>query len=483
MSLLLGIDVGTTATKGVLLDSDSGPIAEAERPSRLISSQPGWAEEDPYAWWQNVCDICRELAPRGEIRAVGVAGMVPCTILLDQHLAPLRWSIQQNDGRAAAEIQELRRLLPPAMVLERTGSAITQQSTAPRLRWLARHEPDVWAQTRWVVGSYDFIGAQLTGQVAVECNWALEGGLYAFRAGCWDSDLVRLAGLSTEVLPPVLRPHDIAGEVTRKAAEATGLAPGTPVVAGCADHIGSTLAVGVLRPGDLLLKLGGAGDVMLVVDEPKVDERLYLDFHLIPGRFVVNGCMATTGSLIRWFQAQIAPDLDLAQLDAEAEAAGPGAGGIVALPYFLGEKTPLQDPRASGALVGLRLDHTRGHLFRAVLEATAFGFRHHLDVLREDGYTITHTRLAEGGARSRVWTQILADVLDLPLEKVTVRSGSALAAAFAAGVGIGVFRDWYEIERFATASAVVQPNPRAVYDRHYSIYRSLYPALQEVLRT
>jgi len=481
MSLLLGIDVGTTATKAVLFDSDSGPVAEAERPSQLVSRHPGWAEEDTAVWWQNVSEICRELAPGRDIRGVGISGMVPCTILLDERMRPLRWSIQQNDARTSAEVAELQRALAGRQVLERTGSAITQQSTGPRLLWLARHEPEIWRQTRAIVGSYDLIASRLTGSLAVESNWALETGLYEFETGSWANDVITECGASVHQLPPIRRPHEIVGTVTSEAAAETGLAVGTPVVAGSADHIGSTFASGVLRQGDLLIKLGGAGDIMLAVDHPSVDDRLYLDFHLIPGRFVMSGCMATSGSLIRWFQAQSAPGIDLDTLDAEAEAAGPGAGGVVVLPYFLGEKTPIQDPDATGAFVGLRLDHNRGHLFRAVLEATAFGFRHHLDVLREHGYQVARARVTDGGARSRVWTSIIADVLGLTLEKVSIRSGSAVAAAYAAGMGVGAFQDWYDIERFVTVSEVVEPCARAVYDTNYSTYRALYPALREVL--
>ena len=195
--------------------------------------------------------------------------------------------------------------------------------------------------------------------------------------------------------------------------------------------------------------------------EPLVDERLYLDFHLIPGRYLPNGCMATSGSFIRWFQREVAGGAPLDTLDAEADAAGPGAGGVVALPYLLGEKTPINDPEARGAFTGLRLDHTRGHLFRAVLEATAFGFRHHLDVFAELGYRPTRVRTTNGGARSRLWKQVVADVVGYPLEALSDAAGSELGAAFAAGMGAGAFRDWGEIERFVAVSDTVEPDPRS----------------------
>ena len=481
MSLLLGIDVGTTGTKALLLDPQRGPVAEAERPSQLHSVLPGWAEEDPDAWWANVCALTRELAHGADIAAIGVTGMVPCTILLDAHNRALRWSVQQNDARSGTQVAELNRRLAGTRVLERTGSAITQQATGPRFLWFAEHEPDLWQQTRTVLGSYDYIAMRLTGELAVEANWALETGLFDFRAGSWAEDIVAASGGRLDLLPPIRRPEEIVGHLTEQAARETGLPAGLPVVAGAADHIGSAFAAGILDDGDVLVKLGGAGDIMLAVDEPLVDERLYLDFHLLPGRYMMSGCMATSGSLIRWFQRVVADGADLAQLDLEADRVGPGAGGVIALPYFLGEKTPINDPEATGAFVGLQLTHERGNLFRAVLEAIAYGFRHHLDVLAERGHTPRRVRVTDGGSKSRTWTQITADVIGLPLEKVAMRSGSAVAAAFVAGVGVGVFSNWRDIERFVEVTEVVESHPDPVYDSHYAKYRALYPALKEVL--
>jgi xylulokinase len=282
-----------------------------------------------------------------------------------------------------------------------------------------------------------------------------------------------------DLLPPICRPETIVGHITKEAALETGLTSGLPVVAGTADHIGSAFAAGILDDGDVLVKLGGAGDIMLAVDEPLIDERLYLDYHLVPGHYMMSGCMATSGSLIRWFQRVLANGADLAQLDLEADNVGPGASGVLALPYFLGEKTPINDPDATGAFVGLQLTHERGNLFRAILEGIGYGFRHHFDVLAERGHTPHRVRVTDGGSQSRVWTQITADVLGMPLEKVGMRSGSAVAAAFVAGVG--VFSDWRDIARFVDVTEVIEPHADALYDRQYTAYRALYPALKGVL--
>lgn len=479
MTLALGIDIGTTATKALVIDDAGHVLAETERPSDLVSRHAGWAEEDPAQWWTNVCSVAADL-PLDQVGAVGVSGMVPCVIPLGDDGLPLRLSIQQNDARATHEVAEVRERLADARVLERTGSPVTQQSVAPTVLWLQRHEPGVWQRTRAIVGSYDYISTRLTGNVHVERNWALESGLHDFQADAWATDVCEAVGLDPGLLPPVHAPSDVIGEVSRGAAQATGLRPGTPVVAGSADHVASAFAAGLLDEGDLLVKLGGAGDILLTTESPLVDERLYLDHHLAPGRWLPNGCMAASGSLIRWFQRELAAGAAFAELDAEADAAGPGAGGIVALPYFLGEKTPVNDPDARGVFVGMHLGHTRGHLFRAVLESIAFGFRHHVDVFAERGFEPRRVRVTNGGARSAVWKQVTADVLGLPLEVPEATSGSALGAAFAAGKGVGMFDDWSQIESFVNVTSTVDPRGGAAYEDSYAAYRDLYPRLRGV---
>lgn len=482
MTMLLGIDIGTTATKGILLDSSRGLVAEIERVTTLHTPEPGWAEEDVDQWWANVESICRELADGAAIEAVGVSGMVPCVVLLDGEGRPIRRSIQQNDARAALEIEWLRSRLSDARILERTGSAITQQSVGPTLVWLERHEPEALARTRTILGSYDATVSRFTGTRSVEANWALESGLYDLETSEWAPDILAAVGIDRALLPPVRRPDVVVGHVTPEAAAGTGLRAGTPVVAGSADHVASAFAAGLVRAGDLLVKLGGAGDILLTTAQPIVDPRLYLDFHLVPGLYLPNGCMATSGSFIRWFQAQLAGGESLARLDEEAAAAGPGAGGVVALPYMLGEKTPIHDPDARGAFVGMTLATERGHLFRAVLEGTAYGFRHHLDVFADLGQVPRRVRVTNGGARSRLWKQVTADILGLPLETLRSHPGSALGAAFAAGMGVGAFDDWLQIERFVDVGEVVEPHPDDRYERAYRQYRRLYPALKEVLQ-
>ena len=263
-------------------------------------------------------------------------------------------------------------------------------------------------------------------------------------------------------LPPVRRSEAVIGEVTRAAAAHTGLRAGTPVVAGCADHIASAYVAGVREAGDCLLKFGGAGDIMLSTREPRPDRRLFLDFHIVPGLFMPNGCMACSGALLNWFVRELGGGRDHKALDALAAATPPGADGLVCLPYFLGEKTPIHDPDARGVFMGLTLSHTAGHLWRALLEAVGFGFRHHIEVARELGYPVTRVLASDGGAASQVWMQAVADILQMPVQLLAGHPGSCLGAAWVAAVGV-CGEGWDGVKRFVGRpawSSRLQPGAR-----------------------
>jgi xylulokinase len=270
------------------------------------------------------------------------------------------------------------------------------------------------------------------------------------------------------------------GTVSAEAAAATGLPVGLPVIGGAADHIVSALGAGIRQSGDILIKFGGAGDIVVATDKPLPDARLYLDYHLIPGLYAPNGCMASSGSALNWLAGLVATDAaghrTHAELDQLAAGIPPGSDGLVCLPYFLGEKTPIHDPTARGSFVGLSLGHTRGHLWRAMLEAVAFGFRHHVDVLREIGHTPKRYVASDGGSRSRIWMQITADILGAPVTVLDNAHGSSVGAAFVGAIGTGLVTDWDEVTHLSKLGITVVPDPvaSAAYEEGYRRYRSLY---------
>jgi len=483
---ILGIDVGTTAIKAVALDRERGIVAQVERPHELLSPHPGWAEEDPERWWTTTLETLRALLasiPPREVAAIGVSGMVPAMVLLDAAGQPLRPSIQQNDARSIAEVTALRAAVDAKEFFTITGGIPNQQNIDPRWRWLRRHEPDIVAEVAHLCGSYDFIVLRLTGQHSLEENWAAESGLYDVQQHRWHVPYLEHAGIDPAILPPVHQPAAIVGSISETVAMQSGLRTGTPVVAGSADHIAAALAAGLTENGDVLLKFGGAGDLLYCADYPAPDRHFYFDYHDIPGLTILSGCMATSGSLVKWFAQELAGGASLALLDQQAAAVPPGASGIIALPYFLGEKTPIFDPAARGVFAGLMLHHTRAHLYRAVLEAVCYGFAHHITLLREANRPIRRVCAADGGSRSRLWMQITADVLNQQVQVVAGEAASALGAAYVAAMGVGMFANWHEITRFISQGPIYQPEmaSAARYREGFALYRDLYMRLQSFL--
>lgn len=485
-TLTLGLDVGSSAVKAALVDVEMGVVAACSEPVALTSRHPGWAEADPSAWWRSVGPLVAELTElagvsSSEIAAVGCSGMVPAVICLDQDRRPLGPAILQNDARATDEIVELQDELQSVDLLQRTGSVLSQQSVAPTVRWLQRHQPQVWANTRHVVGSYDWLAISLGARVHVEENWGLESGLFDLD-GEPVQEVWQAAGLRADQVPDSLLPGSVGGELTPGASAATGLRAGTPIVVGGADHVLSAYGAGLDRPGMCLIKLGGAGDILAVSQRPIADRRIYLDAHPIEGLWLPNGCMATSGSLVRWFQS-LTGGPDLMVLDKEAETQTPAT--LMCLPYFLGEKSPHHDPNLRGAFVGMHLGTTRGELHRSILEAVAYGFRQHTEILAELGLDLDEVRVTNGGSRSVLWKQILADVLQRPLTPVVDHPGASLGAAVAAGIGIGAVKSWATNEALVRLGPPINPHPAHSdpYQKGFQMYVDLERALRPISHT
>jgi xylulokinase len=472
----IGLDIGTTGTKAVLFEVGKGVVATATAESVLHSPRAGWAEADTQQWISNVYSSVRELMKTSgcspdQVLGISTTGMVPAVVLLDESANPLYRAVLQNDARAGAEIVQVAAELGDRDVVAETGSPLSQQSLAPTLRWFQDNEPEVWARTVTIVGSYDWILMALGARAHVEKNWALESGLF-YIDGRLHDEILAVAQAPHALFPPVHAAGDVVGELTEEAARTMGLTPGTPLVVGGADHVLSAYSAGVSRDGDWLVKLGGAGDILVASTQELVDERLYLDAHPIEGIWLPNGCMATSGSLIRWFQALTAIE-DLAQMDREAEACLPAE--VLCLPYFLGEKSPLHDPDLRGVFFGMHLGTTRADMYRSVLEAIAFGFRHHVEVLTERGVRFERAMVTNGGSKSTLWKQIHADVLGVELHPVIDHPGASLGAAVIAGVGVSAVDSLESIGDYVHLGPTVTPDADTtkIYDLAYSQWREL----------
>lgn len=485
---VLGIDIGTTSVKVILVSGAGFIVDEASSAHDLLSLHPNWAEEDARVWWNGTIQAVKEIAERNAdkmqaIRAIGVSGMVPAIVLLDDNGEPVRNTIQQNDSRALAQIERITKTLNQDALFARTGGYTNQQHILPRLLWVAENEPKVWSRVRTIMGSYDYIVYKLTGTKSLEMNWAVESGAFDIRTREWIVEDLKAFGIDPALLPKVNPSQDIVGKTLPFTEKLMGLPSGIPVIAGSADHVASTLAAGIVQNGDLLIKFGGAGDILYCVDEIQTNEKLFFDYHIVPDNYLLNGCMAASGSLVKWFTKDIIQAESgsvFKELDLEAAKVPPASDGLVILPYFLGEKTPIFDPTARGVLFGLTLSHTKAHIFRAILEAVIYGFRHHIEVIKEMGYTPKQIIATNGGAKSKFWCQIAADVLGETVRSYPSHPGSALGVAFLAGKSVGVFSDWEEIHKFLTDYQIYEPNPKAVavYNKSYQIYRDLYTQLK-----
>jgi len=476
--MVLGLDIGTTGVKALALGDDGEVLSEGQHAHDLLSPHPGWAEERPSDWWQGALHaVTRTLSGRPGVlpRSIGVSGMVPAAVFLDASGQPIRASIQQNDARATTQIAACRQRYADDELFEHCGNVWNQQVLPPKLLWVREHEPDLWTRLHRLSGAYEYVTYRLTGSVYAEANWSLESGIWDMKQQRWNDDLLTRLELRVPNLPAVRRPHDIVGTVTDQDAADAGLPRGTPVIAGSADHIAAALGVGLRQPGDVVLKFGGAGDLLYVVRDFAPVRELFIDYHDLPGLFVLNGCMATSGSLVKWFRDHFRPGWSFADLDHEASGIPCGSDGLIVLPYFLGEKTPLHDPDARGTVIGLTLAHTPAHLFRAILEGVAYAFRHHVDVLEAAGHSLAHVYVTDGGARSTLWRTITASVLGRDVHLLEGgHAASAYGTALLAGIAAGLW-DW---SNFPTpnVATVTAPDPVAtsVYRERYEVYRETY---------
>ena len=486
MSYYLGIDIGTFESKGVLVDGAGTVVAMAARPHKMIVPEPGWAEHRPREdWWDDFTTISRRLladskAPPSDIRAVGTSAIGPCMLPVDAAGEPLMNAVLYGvDTRAAKEIEELTEAVGEDVLLDRCGNALTSQAVGPKILWLKRNRPEIFARTAKILTATSFLVHRLTGAFVIDHYTAANTiPLYDVEAQDWRF------GLAPDLVDPALLPDlawstDVVGTVTAKAAAETGLAAGTPVIAGSVDAASEALSVGVLDAGDMMLMYGSTIFIIMITGARVRDSRLWYAPWLFPGEHASMSGLATSGTLTHWFRDNFARELDpataMVALAAEAEASPPGARGLVLLPYFSGERTPIHDPQAKGVLFGLNLTHTRGDIYRAFLEGIACGTAHVFDTYREAGQDPRAVYAVGGGTRNRVWAQATSDVsgrTQIVREKTV---GAAYGDAFLAALGVGdVGRNDIRTWNPVASEFAADPANAAVYRRRYSVYRDLY---------
>lgn len=473
----LGIDVGTASSKAVLVSERGDLLASAQRPHATSSPRPDRFEHDAQAiWWADVVALIAELgADAGGTRGICVSGIGPCALVTDEAGNPLRPAILYGiDGRATKEIDALTGTLGDDAIEERCGNRLTTQSVGPKLAWLARHEPEVWRRARRWHSCSSFVAHRLTGRHVVDHYTAstaeplYEIGTRSWWSGGWEAAASGLA-------PPDLAwPGDIVGTVTAGAAARTGLPEGIPVLAGSIDAVTEGDGVGVREAGDTMVMYGSTMFLIQVLDHRARSRGLWANDGTRPDRYSLAAGMATSGLVTTWL-AQISGE-DVGDLVREASAVSAGSEGLLLLPYFLGERTPIFDPDARGCWLGLTIHHTRAHLYRSVLEGVAYGVRHNLEAMAEAGAPPRRLVAVGGGTRGDLWTRIVSDVVGRPQEVRAVTLGAAYGDARLVAEALGVdTAAWNPIVN------LVEPDPasRERYEEGYRAYRRLYPLLAE----
>jgi xylulokinase len=481
----LGIDIGTSATKAVLAGPAGEILAQAEVEHGMDLPAPGRAEQDAeLTWWGDVLIACRAVtarAPEAEVAAVTVSGLGPCLVACDAQVRPVRPAILYGiDTRAEAEITELTARLGPGEIVRRGGSALSSQAVGPKIAWLRRHEPEAWARTRFVHSAHDFVTHRLTGEYVLDHHTASQfDPLYDMAAGGWNTEWA--AEVAGDVpLPRLVWPGEVVGPLTPEAARLTGLAAGTPVVAGTVDAWAEALSAGVRGPGDLMVMYGSTMFLVLYAERAAFHPALWCTAGVFPGTRTYAAGMATSGSLMRWLSGLTG--LGFAAADQAAAAIPAGADGLICLPYFAGERSPLFDPAARGAFAGLTLRHGAGHLVRAGYEAVAYGVRHNLEVMAGLGVVPARAVAVGGGTKGGLWTQIVSDVTGLPqqIPAVTIGAayGDAMLGAAATGMTAGT-ASWNPV----ADTVLPDPSARPAYDAAYATYRELGQLITPVSHT
>lgn len=493
MKHYLGVDIGTFETKGVIVSATGEIVAQAARAHRMQVPEPGWAEHDAEQdWWGDFVHVTRKMLSESgiapsSIAGVGASGIGPCMLPVDVDGNPLMNAVLYGvDTRAATEIEDMTREIGADIILDRCGNALTSQAVGPKILWLKRNRPEIFARTHKILNSSSFLVHRLTGRYTIDHYSA--GNFSPFyladRQG-WSDELAP-GIVSLDMLPDLLWTTDIAGGVTARAAAETGLDENTPVIAGTIDAAAEAVSVGVRNDGDLMLMYGSTIFIILLTPERVRDARLWYAPWLFPGQHGAMAGLSTSGTLTHWFRDNFARELPretaVMQLAAEAEASPPGAKGLVLLPYFSGERTPIHDTHAKGLLFGLDLTHTRGDMFRAVLEGIAHGTRHVFETYAEAGQAPRAIYAVGGGTKNRVWSAATSDIsgMDQVIREKTI--GASYGDAFLAALALGGAKP-ADIDVWNPVASAITPRAdlRAMYDRQHAIFRGLYPATRSFL--
>lgn len=495
MGIVIGLDIGTSGTKGIAVDTKGTLLASALVEYPLHSPKPNWAEQDPADWKRAAFDVLSQLAAKinvDEVRGIGLTGQMHGSVFLDDHNQVIRPALLWCDQRTAKQCDDITAKVGEAKLIEMVCNPALTGFTAPKILWLREHEPAHFEKLRKVLLPKDYIRLELTGEFATDVADASGTLLFDVKNRRWHDELLGILGIDKGLLPRAFEGPEVTGTLSKAAAEKTGLPAGIPVIAGGGDQAANGVGCGIVKKGIVSASLGTSGVVFAYADQIAMDPqgRVHTFCHSVPGKWHTMGVMLSAGGALRWFRDTLcAAEQSLAResgrdayeyITDEARHTPLGAEGLLFLPYLTGERTPHKDPDAKGAFIGLSLRHRRAHMARAVLEGVAYGMRDSLDIMRGMGVTVGEVRCSGGGARSALWREIMADVCDAPMTTLNVEEGPAFGAAILAMVGAGL----YTTVEQACAQIVVETGRNepdsgnaAQYNRWFREYQAAYTAL------
>lgn len=497
---LLGIDIGTSACKAALFDRKGQVLAAANGEYPVYYPEEGWAEQNPEEWWSAVCEAVRQVIRKAgiqpeEIAGVGIDGQSWSAIAIDKGGKVLTNTPIWMDTRAQSICDRLNEEIGEDEIFRIAGNSLQPSYTTAKILWYKENLPKVYSKIYKILQSNSYIAFKLTGQISQDLSQGY--GLHCFdmRTGQWDEEMCRKMGIPRDFLPEIVPSDRIIGTVTKKAAEESGLAEGTPVAAGGLDAACGTLGAGVIHSGETQEQGGQAGGMSICIEKYQADPRLILGFHVIPGKWLLQGGTTGGGGVMRWFEREFA-DYErlmreqtgissLDQLNEIAEKVKPGCDGLVFLPYMAGERSPIWNPYAKGVFYGLDFSKTKGHMVRACMEGVAFSLRHNLETAEEAGAKAEILRAMGGSANSLLWTQIKSDVTGKTMAVPASDTATTLGAALLAGVGTGFYKDYEEaVAETVKVTRKHQPDPekKAVYDKNYETYLELYRSLSGLMK-
>lgn len=498
MEYLIGLDVGTSGAKAILIDAAGEVLAASVNEHPLQTPHPLWSEQNPEDWWRAACQsihgvLVQSGLPSSQIVAVGLTGQMHGLVLLDADRRVLRPAILWNDQRTGRQCQQINDQIGFEKLLSLTGNPVLPGFTAPKIAWVREHEPEIYGQVRHFLLPKDYLRFRLTGELITDVSDASGTSLFDVKNRTWSTEMFSALNIPLSWAPTCLESIEISGRLHADAAAATGLAQNTPVVAGGGDQAAQAVGTGLYQEGLVSVTLGTSGVVFAPTDRPMIEPqgRLHAFCHAIPEKWHVMGVMLAAGGSLRWYRDTLCraekeeaakKNIDPYELiTADAAQAPVGSDGLFFLPYLSGERTPHPDPDARGAFIGLTVRHKKSHLSRAVLEGISFGLADSFTLTREQGISTDQVRVTGGGAKSPFWRQMLTDILKVKIETVTSTEGAAYGAALLAGVGAGVFPSVEDACRQTirpqTTAAPDDANV-AQYEKHYSVYRTLYRALK-----